>query len=161
MHTDTHTHTNMHTASHTFVYMHLCTHKLKHACTQMRSNLLNLTMNLSRHTHTNTTVEFMYAAEILTTLFVCGRYTKGSPNLLLSLYSQFMRSCSLILKGKQTILSSAVFLLLLFQTRRKQRGGCSNTGNRRPAQDIKPHPHAGGLIIDVKHTQIQCGFSAL
>lgn len=89
----------------------------------------------------------------MTKLSVCGRYTFSALHLF-----TIHLSCSLILKGKQTTLSSAC-IFLLFQTRGKRRGG--NRGTRRPpAHDIKSHPHAGGLIIDVS-TQIQCAFSAL
>lgn len=122
------------------------------------------------HTHTQThtvansggTGEFMYAAETLTALSVCGRYTKCSlplvssqhpkTNLLLCLYSQFMLSCSLVLKGKQTSLSFACIFLLI-QTRKKSKSGgcCRHTGTRRlPVQGIKPHPYAGGLIKDYR-----------
>lgn len=148
--------------------MHLHTHKLKHACIQTASYLLNATINLSIHTHKTTvanggeTGKFMYASETLTALSECGRYTKCSLPLIsspwpktqssaLSLYSQYMLSCSRALKGKPTSLSSTCIFLLI-QTRREHGEGCRHSGTtaeRLPAEGIKPHPRTVGWIIDV------------
>lgn len=64
----------------------------------------------------------------LTALSACGRYTKCSLSLvsspcskILSLHSQYMLSCSFVLKAKQTSLFFSTCIFLPIQTRRKQK----------------------------------------
>lgn len=105
-----HARTHMHTASHTVVYTHLYTHKLKHTCIKNTQQPVKCYYELI-HTYIRATVansgetgEFMCAAETLTALSLCGRYTKCSlplvpsprpkTNLLLSPFIH--NSCSLV-----------------------------------------------------------------
>lgn len=158
----------------TCVYVQTWTHK------QMQRNLLSVTtVNSCAHrharTHTHiwvllTAVKQMNLCMRLTALSACGRYTKCSLSLVsspcsktLSLHSQYMLSCSFVLKAKQTSLFFSACIFLPIQTRRKQKKkkpkkGCRHTrtrAERLPVPGFKLHRCSWGLITDV----ISCNFS--
>lgn len=171
--------TNTHAASPTILYRHLCIcanlNSQTNAAQPVKCYYRELLRTQTRtHTHTHiwvllTAVKQMNLCMRLTALSACGRYTKCSLSLVsspcsktLSLHSQYMLSCSFVLKAKQTSLFFSACIFLPIQTRRKQKKnpkkGCRHTrtrAERLPVPGFKLHRCSWGLITDV----ISCNFS--
>lgn len=128
--------TNTHAASPTILYRHLCIcanlNSQTNAAQPVKCYYRELLRTQTR-THTHiwvllTAVKQMNLCMRLTALSACGRYTKCSLSLVsspcsktLSLHSQYMLSCSFVLKAKQTSLFFSACIFLPIQTRRKQK----------------------------------------
>lgn len=125
----------------TCVYVQTWTHK-QNAAQPVKCYYRELLRTQTR-THTHiwvllTAVKQMNLCMRLTALSACGRYTKCSLSLVsspcsktLSLHSQYMLSCSFVLKAKQTSLFFSACIFLPIQTRRKQK--------KKPQKGLQTH----------------------